>query len=76
MFPNLEEKLTPPNNKVIQARAKVGEHPTTCDHCGGRTEEIGLVAPKCTKCGRFSLSHLQWGQPEEIEMDIEISEER
>jgi hypothetical protein len=58
--------------KAIQSTGNVGEHPTTCDHCGGPTEEIGLVAPKCTVCGKFSLSHISWSAPEEIDVDIRV----
>jgi hypothetical protein len=61
--------------KGIEVKGNVGEHPTTCDHCGGEVEEIGLVAPKCLDCGRFSLSHISFGPPEEVEITIVVEEE-
>ena len=57
---------------AIEFKSTVDEMPTECDHCGGKTESIGLVAPKCTECGQFSLSHIHFGPPREIEMDITI----
>ena len=44
----------------ITIEFEVGEHPKVCDHCGSTDlEEVGLVAPKCKDCGKFSVSHLQ-----------------
>jgi len=33
----------------VEVTADVGSHPTACDHCGGEVEEIGLVAPRCSR---------------------------
>jgi hypothetical protein len=63
--------------KAIQSSATVGEQPTVCEHCGStRLVSIGLVAPKCEDCGRFTLTHLTWSKPEEVEVDIRIVEEQ
>lgn len=53
---------------AIHVQDKVGETPAQCDHCGGPVKEIGLVAPKCTKCGRFSISHITFLPPVEIQL--------
>jgi hypothetical protein len=58
--------------KAIEIGSTVGEMPAECDHCGGETESIGLVAPKCVDCGRFSLSHISFGPPKEVDVDIKI----
>ena len=61
--------------KAYESKATVGPTPDRCDHCGGEVENIGLVAPKCKVCGRFSLSHIAFGPPKEIEVDIRIEDE-
>lgn len=61
--------------KGLEFRGSVGEHPTSCDRCGGEVEEIGLVAPKCRSCGRFSLSHISFGAPTTVEVDLVVKKE-
>lgn len=57
--------------KAIEVKIDVGEHPTICDHCGADDMlEIGLVAPKCGTCGRFSLSHMNFLPPTESEIEV------
>jgi hypothetical protein len=44
---------------VLHIVFDTGEQPTVCDHCGStRMKNIGLVAPKCQDCGKFSISHM------------------
>jgi hypothetical protein len=52
---------------IQHIKLAVGNHPMECDHCGSNNMiEIGLVAPKCEDCGRFSLSHMSIDVVEEI----------
>ena len=61
--------------KGFQINSEItGPRATTCSHCGGAMEEIGLCAPKCSQCGQFDLSHLTFGPPVEVEVDIKIEE--
>lgn len=62
--------------EALHYTGAVGQHPTACDHCGGEVEEIGLIAPRCTRCGEFSLSHITFGPPKTVEVDLTIEEER
>jgi tRNA(Ile2) C34 agmatinyltransferase TiaS len=61
--------------KALEFQGNVGKQPEVCDHCGGQTESIGLVAPRCTACGEFSLSHISFGPPEVVEVDLRIEVE-
>jgi hypothetical protein len=62
--------------KALEVRGSVGAQPVVCDHCGGPTESIGLVAPICTVCEKFSLSHISFGPPTEVDIPIRIEVER
>jgi hypothetical protein len=50
-----KKKLKP----ILHIKFDVGEEPTVCDHCGSENmERIGLVAPRCGDCNKFSISHM------------------
>ncbi len=55
--------------KAIQINSEVtGPRATVCPECGSPMEEIGLVAPKCTGCGKFNLDHLTFLPPVDVEL--------
>jgi hypothetical protein len=44
---------------IITVVFDTGPMPEKCDHCCSENMvNVGLVAPKCNDCGRFSLSHM------------------
>jgi hypothetical protein len=60
--------------EALEFRSTIDEdaRATSCTHCGADLEEIGLVAPRCVGCGRFSMEHISFGPPTVVEVDVVV----